>query len=172
METEADIPIVNVSVKNTNWTIKRAIFEVTLPVLAALVMSLPLFFAVVAPGQQSQQTHQNQTPNVPQIPVNRDLIVPVKTIDSRDFIVTVKGRQIDNYEENQWCEYAWSGRIYEMVAKSGTIFINGKYHLDDFVSTQEGGIESAITQDLVGKILESKNCRFDILSITLQEQQR
>lgn len=171
IEAETDTPTVNVTVKDAKWTIKRAFFEVTLPVIVALVAASPLFFTTVGTGFDAQPPSATHFTPSPQIPINRDLIVRVMTIDARDFIVTVKGRQIDNLEEDQWCELAWSGKIYEIVAKSGTVFIQGKYHLDDFVAGQEGGIENAITQDLVGKVLESQNCRFDILSINLQEQQ-
>lgn len=158
---------VNVTVNDTVWSLKRALLEVTLPVFLGILMALPIYLSYKVFNTNEPVI----TPIVktPQIPVNRDLVVRATTIDDRDFIVTVKGRQVDNYEENQWCEHAWTGSIIEMISRAGTVNVGGQYHLDDFIAEQENGIEESIRQSLTGQSLKSDNCRFDILSIQLQE---
>ncbi len=170
-EVSTTSPNIDVTISDTKWTVRRALFEVTLPVIPAIIVA---FIIVAIMSQVVSWVLPTPEPAVEvrpaQLAVNRNLIVPIHTIDNRNLIATIKGRQIANFEEDDWCVYAWSGKIAEIASRAGTVFVGGQYHIDDIVAAREDGIEEALRYDLEGQSFRSDNCSYDILNVELQDQ--
>ena len=94
------------------------------------------------------------------------------TADGRTLYTTVLGRQVYNNEASNICEIVWTGHLRSSIATMGTILVNGKMQLDDFVMGTETGIIDAIKFELKGTTIASKQCIFDVLKIEAKQVNR
>ena len=159
-------PVPNTSAATLSW---KQIASVTIPVVLGFVIMSEAISFVKADPTETVRVPISDT-RVPQLPINRDLRVHARLVDGSQYIIVVKGRQIDNYEEGLWCDYAWSGKISEIASRAGTVRVKGQYRLDDTIAAREYGLQEAVKFDLRGQKLQSENCTFDVLSTQLLEQ--